>query len=125
MELEKQLRRQIFDARIKNFTNQLDDTASIRRMKRDLARVKTIATERSMGDAEEPRRRPSRTPEPSEDAASEAEETDMRTDKAEGCPQKEGHQAQAHGHRAQRQDGQDRRGRGRLVATCTASTTST
>jgi large subunit ribosomal protein L29 len=41
-ELEKNLRRQIFDARIKNFTNQLDDTASIRRARRDLARVKTI-----------------------------------------------------------------------------------
>jgi len=53
VELEKQLRRQIFDARIKNYTNQLDDTASIRRMKRDLARVKTIATEITMGDAAE------------------------------------------------------------------------
>lgn len=52
-ELEKQLRRQIFDARIKNYTNQLDDTASIRRMKRDLARVKTIAGEIVMGDAAE------------------------------------------------------------------------
>lgn len=52
-ELEKQLRRQIFDARIKNYTNQLDDTASIRRMKRDLARVKTIATEIAVGDAAE------------------------------------------------------------------------
>jgi large subunit ribosomal protein L29 len=46
-ELEKTLRRQIFDARIKNFTNQLDDTASIRRARRDLARVKTILTERT------------------------------------------------------------------------------
>jgi large subunit ribosomal protein L29 len=41
-ELEKQLRRQIFDARLKNYTNQLDDTASIRRARRDLARVKTL-----------------------------------------------------------------------------------
>lgn len=46
-ELEKTLRRQIFDARIKNFTNQLDDTASIRRARRDLARVKTILRERT------------------------------------------------------------------------------
>ena len=46
-ELEKTLRRQIFDARIKNFTNQLDDTASIRRARRDLARVKTILNERT------------------------------------------------------------------------------
>ncbi len=42
LELEKQLRREIFDARLKNFTNQLDDTASIRRAKKNLARVKTL-----------------------------------------------------------------------------------
>ena len=36
-ELDKSLRREIFESRIKNFTNQLDDTASIRRAKRDLA----------------------------------------------------------------------------------------
>ncbi|MCA9621006.1 MAG: 50S ribosomal protein L29 [Myxococcales bacterium] len=48
VELESQLRRQIFDARIKNHTNQLDDTASIRRLKRDLARVKTIAAEKAL-----------------------------------------------------------------------------
>jgi len=47
LELEKSLRRQVFDARIKNFTNQLDDTASIRRVRRDLARVKTILSERA------------------------------------------------------------------------------
>ncbi len=41
-ELEKQLRREIFDARLKNFTNQLDDTASISRAKKNLARVKTL-----------------------------------------------------------------------------------
>jgi len=49
-ELEKNLRRQIFDARIKNFTNQLDDTASIRRARRDLARVKTIMSEGGASD---------------------------------------------------------------------------
>ncbi len=53
VELEATLRRQIFDARIKNFTNQLDDTASIRRARRDLARVKTILNERPDGGAEE------------------------------------------------------------------------
>jgi large subunit ribosomal protein L29 len=41
-EIEKQLRREIFDARLKNYTNQLDDTASIRRARRNLARVKTL-----------------------------------------------------------------------------------
>ena len=50
-ELESTLRRQIFDARIKNFTNQLDDTNSIRRARRDLARVKTILNERRRDEA--------------------------------------------------------------------------
>ena len=52
-ELEKTLRRQIFEARIKNFTNQLDDTASIRRARRDLARVKTVMSERRQQPSEE------------------------------------------------------------------------
>jgi large subunit ribosomal protein L29 len=51
-ELEKTLRRQIFDARIKNFTNQLDDTASIRRARRDLARVLTVLNERTDEEAD-------------------------------------------------------------------------
>ncbi len=47
IELEKQLRREIFDSRIKNFTNQLDDTAKIRRTRRDLARVMTLIRQRA------------------------------------------------------------------------------
>jgi len=50
-DLEKNLRRQIFDARMKNHTNQLDDTASLRRLRRDLARIKTIMSEKLIGDA--------------------------------------------------------------------------
>ncbi|MBI4703840.1 MAG: 50S ribosomal protein L29 [Deltaproteobacteria bacterium] len=46
-ELDKSLRREIFEARIKNFTNQLDDTASIRRSRRDLARVQTALRARA------------------------------------------------------------------------------
>lgn len=48
-ELGRSLRREIFEARIKNFTNQLDDTASMRRTRRDLARIKTIQNERALG----------------------------------------------------------------------------
>ena len=51
-ELESSLRREIFESRIKNFTNQLDDTASIRRARRDLARVKTLLNERAAGAVE-------------------------------------------------------------------------
>jgi large subunit ribosomal protein L29 len=45
-ELEKQLSGEVFQARFKNFTNRLNDTASIRKARRDLARIKTILTQR-------------------------------------------------------------------------------
>jgi large subunit ribosomal protein L29 len=46
-ELEKSLTREAFQARFKNFTNRLDDTSSIRKARRDLARVKTILSARN------------------------------------------------------------------------------
>ena len=45
-ELEKQLTGEVFQARFKNFTNRLNDTATIRKTRRDLARIKTILTQR-------------------------------------------------------------------------------
>jgi large subunit ribosomal protein L29 len=44
--LEGDLRRRLWKARFDNHTNRLDDTSSIRKLRRDLARVKTILTER-------------------------------------------------------------------------------
>ena len=41
-ELEKSLSKDVFQNRFKNFTNRLDDTSSIKKARRDLARVKTI-----------------------------------------------------------------------------------
>jgi len=49
-ELEKSLQNDLFQAKFKNFTNRLNDTASIRRNKRDLARVKTLLTQRSSSE---------------------------------------------------------------------------
>jgi large subunit ribosomal protein L29 len=46
-ELEKTLKNDVFQNRFKNFTNRLDDTSSIKKAKKDLARVKTILTERA------------------------------------------------------------------------------
>ncbi len=46
-ELEKSLRKDAFQAQFKNFTNRLNDTAQIRRTKRDIARVRTILSERA------------------------------------------------------------------------------
>jgi large subunit ribosomal protein L29 len=48
-ELEKSLAGDAFQARFKNFTNRLDNTASIKAARRDLARVKTLIVERAKG----------------------------------------------------------------------------
>jgi large subunit ribosomal protein L29 len=45
-ELQKTLARDVFQNRLKNFTNRLDDTSSMRKTKRDLARVLTVLQER-------------------------------------------------------------------------------
>lgn len=45
--LEKDLVRELWQARFDNHTNQLDDTAKVRRLRRDIARVKTIRTQRA------------------------------------------------------------------------------
>jgi large subunit ribosomal protein L29 len=53
-ELSKSLQNDLFQARFKNYTNRLNDTASIRRTRRDLARVKTLLTQRAQTAAEGP-----------------------------------------------------------------------
>ena len=45
LELEKSLVSDAFQAKLKNFTNRLDDTSQIRKLRRDLARVKTLLSE--------------------------------------------------------------------------------
>lgn len=44
-EMERELTRELWKARFANFSNQLDDTAKLRRLRRDIARVKTIRTQ--------------------------------------------------------------------------------
>ena len=48
-ELQRALARDVFQSRLKNFTNRLDDTSSMRKTKRDLARVMTLLRERELG----------------------------------------------------------------------------
>jgi large subunit ribosomal protein L29 len=48
-ELQQTLARDVFQNRLKNFTNRLDDTSSVRKAKRDLARVLTLLQERALG----------------------------------------------------------------------------
>jgi large subunit ribosomal protein L29 len=47
-ELQKSLARDVFQNRLKNFTNRLDDTSAIRKTRRDLARVITLLREREV-----------------------------------------------------------------------------
>jgi len=53
-ELEKSLTREAFQARFKNFTARLDDTSSLKKARRDVARVRTILAERARGVAAPP-----------------------------------------------------------------------
>ena len=48
VELEKSLGGELFQARLHNYTNQLDDTASIPRRRRDIARVKSEIRRREL-----------------------------------------------------------------------------
>ena len=50
-ELEKTLSQDLFDSRIKNFTNRLDDTALLRRNRREIARIKTVLALKAKGAA--------------------------------------------------------------------------
>lgn len=45
-ELEQSLARDLWKARFSNYSNQLDDTDQIRRLRRDIARIKTLKTQR-------------------------------------------------------------------------------
>jgi large subunit ribosomal protein L29 len=45
--MEKDLQRELWKTRFSNFTNQLDDTAKLRRLRRSVARVKTILAQKA------------------------------------------------------------------------------
>ena len=51
-ELEKTLTRERFQNRFKNFTNRLDNTAALKKARRDIARVKTVLTQQAMKKSE-------------------------------------------------------------------------
>ncbi len=46
-QLVKELERDLWKCRFDNHTNQLDDTAKVSRLRRDVARIKTILGERT------------------------------------------------------------------------------
>lgn len=51
-EMEKSLSTELWRARFDNHTNQLDDTSQIEKLRRRIARVKTVLTERALADEE-------------------------------------------------------------------------
>lgn len=53
-DLEKSIRKDYFQNRLKNFTNRLDDTSNIRKTRRELARVLTILKEKARAAAATP-----------------------------------------------------------------------
>jgi large subunit ribosomal protein L29 len=50
--LRDSCKQELFSYRMKNFTNQLEDTSLIKKSRRDLARIKGILDERLAADAE-------------------------------------------------------------------------
>lgn len=48
--LEADMRRALWKSRFENFTNQLDDTARIKKLRRGVAQVKTLLTERKQAE---------------------------------------------------------------------------
>ena len=74
-ELEKSLAKDVFENRLKNFTSRLDDTSTMKKARRDLARVKTILIQRKLGQ----------TPVKAEGAAPKAEKP-AKAAKAKAAP---------------------------------------
>jgi large subunit ribosomal protein L29 len=51
IELRKMMTKDLFSHRMKNFTNQLEDTSLIGKTRRDIARIEQILTERKRASA--------------------------------------------------------------------------
>jgi len=50
VELEKILKKELFSSRMKNFTNQLEDTSVLRSKRRDIARIESVLREREIAN---------------------------------------------------------------------------
>lgn len=50
VELRKSMQKDLFSYRMKNFTNQLEDTSLLQKTKRDIARVEQILHERALAN---------------------------------------------------------------------------
>jgi large subunit ribosomal protein L29 len=52
-ELRRTMTKDLFSYRMKNFTNQLDDSSLIKKTRKDIARVEHILRERQLAEASE------------------------------------------------------------------------
>ncbi|MCS6858544.1 MAG: 50S ribosomal protein L29 [Sandaracinaceae bacterium] len=50
-ELERSVRKELWEARLRNALHELDDTSQIRRLRRTIARIKTIIAEKKRNSA--------------------------------------------------------------------------
>ena len=50
--LNTERRRELFDLRFRHYTGQLTDTASMRKTRREVARIETLIRERALAQAE-------------------------------------------------------------------------
>ena len=48
-ELDAALARELFKSKMKNFTNRLDDTSSLGKSRKEIARVKTVIQQKTLG----------------------------------------------------------------------------
>jgi large subunit ribosomal protein L29 len=92
-ELEKSLAHDVFQNRLKNFTNRLDDTSSMGKTRRELARVTTLLREVEIGINRGPAATPADKAKPAPQAEAKAETKPKRVapkkvDKAEGTTKK-------------------------------------
>ena len=49
--MQSEIRRELWKARFSNFTNQLDNTAKLKQLRRRIAQIKTLLTERAQKPA--------------------------------------------------------------------------
>jgi len=52
-QLREMMKKDLFSYRMKNLTNQLDDTSLLRKTRRDIARIELILNERAVGSTDE------------------------------------------------------------------------
>ncbi len=52
IELRNVTRREMFQSKMKNHTNQLEDTSQLRKAKRDIARIETVLREKASAGSE-------------------------------------------------------------------------